>query len=111
MADLSDNHPSQSESYTQCTQKMSRSATRLKGLTLNRSADQRTPIEFDQVTGNPLGPSKKIFKSYVGLLGRSKASILKNDWDDVELSVKEQIWECIMVYQYNSVYFVTTRLL
>ena len=111
MADISDNHPSQSESDTQCTQKTGRRATRLKGLTLNRSADQRTPIEFDQATGNPLGPNRKIFKSYVSLLGRSKASILKKDWDDVELSVKEKIWECIMVYHYNSLYFVTIRLI
>ena len=98
MDDPSGNPHPQSEHNTQSTHKKGRRATRLKELTLSRSADQRIPIEFDQSTGIPVGKNKTKFKSYMALLGRSKASILKTDWDSVDDLVKEQIWQSIMVY-------------
>ncbi|KAK7361666.1 hypothetical protein VNO77_03740 [Canavalia gladiata] len=98
MTDPSEVPPSQSGSENPSSrQKKGRRATRLRELTLSRSGEQRIPIEFDKATGNPLGPNNTKFKSYVALLGRSKASILKKDWDDVEMQVKDQIWETIML--------------
>jgi hypothetical protein len=81
----------------QSSQKQGRRATRLAELSLSRGSDQKIPIEFDETTGNATGANNTKFKSYVGLLGRSKASILRKDWDDVELRVKEQIWQSILV--------------
>ena len=92
-----DRPPSDVPSSSQPFQKKGRRGTRLRELTLSRSGEQRIPIQFDAATGNPLGPNKAQFKSYVALLARSKASILKKDWDDVELRVKEQIWDTILV--------------
>ena len=99
-------HPSSTPSSqhgpdSQSTRKKGRHATRLRELTASRSSEQRIPIEFEPSTGNPLGPNRNQFKSYVALLGRSKASILKKDWDDVELRVKEQIWHSILVCEYD----------
>jgi len=72
-------------------QKKGRSATRLKDLTLSRSADHKIPIEFDMATGKPRGPNRKKFKSFVVLTGCSKATILKKNWGNVEPQVKDQI--------------------
>ena len=86
MADPSEVPPSQSGFENPSSrQKKGRRATRLRELTLSRSGEQMIPIQFDQATGNPLGPNKTKFKSYVALLGRSKTSILQKDWDDVEM--------------------------
>ena len=80
------------------TKKQGRGATRLPGLTLNRAAEQRIPIEIDDSTGFPKGPNTIKFRSYVALLGRSKASIQEKDWNAVEMMVKDQIWQSIMVF-------------
>jgi len=106
MDDPSDNPPSQDELNTQSTNKRGRQATRLKTLTISRNSDQKSPIQFDQSTGVAFGKNSKKFTSYVALLGRSKPSILKENWKQVETHVKEQIWESIMVYHCNSI-FVT----
>lgn len=96
MADSSSIPPSQRGSNTQSTRKKGRRATQLKELTLSRRGDQRISIQFDQSTGNPLGPNKKKFVSFVALQARSKVNILMTDWDHVEESVKNQIWQTIM---------------
>jgi len=92
-----DRPPSDVPCSSQPSQKKGRRGTRLRELTLSRSGDQRISIEFDAATGNAVGPNAAKFRSYVALLARSKASILKKDWNDVEIRVKEQIWDTILV--------------
>ena len=82
---------------TEGSRRKGRHGTRLKQLTLNRDAGHRIPVGFDD-RWRPVGPNRQRFNSYVALLGRSKASILLNEWDEVEMRVKDQIWESITVY-------------
>ncbi|BAT89122.1 hypothetical protein VIGAN_05281600, partial [Vigna angularis var. angularis] len=79
------------------TRKKGRSGTRLRELVATRNADHRLPIRFDMQTCKPLGENSTKFISYVALLGRSKASILCDDWDHVPENVKNQIWQSILV--------------
>ncbi|KAI4357296.1 hypothetical protein L6164_001255 [Bauhinia variegata] len=93
------------EPDSQSTHKKSKHVTRLRELTLNRSREQRIPIQFDLSIGNPLGEKKKQFKSYAALLGCGKPSILKNDWDDAEIQVYKRIWDSIKVFPSNPTSF------
>ncbi|WVY93816.1 hypothetical protein V8G54_032904 [Vigna mungo] len=79
--------------------KRGRSGTWLRELTVTRNADHRLPIRFDMKTCKPLGENSTKFISYVALLGRSKASILCDDWDHVPENVKNQIWQSIFNFK------------
>jgi hypothetical protein len=89
--------PIQNRSDTQPTKRSVRGATRMKKLALDLIDGQKLPIEFDESTGKPLGENKTKFKSYVGFLGRSKVSILTEDWDSVDQSLKDEVWKDILV--------------
>ena len=80
-----------------CTRKNGRRGTRLRELTVSRSVDQRLPIQFHMQIGKALGENSTKFTSYVALLGRSKSSILIDDWDHVPETVKNQIWLSVQV--------------
>ncbi|KAI4347885.1 hypothetical protein L6164_008661 [Bauhinia variegata] len=88
----SSNPSSQSKSYNQSTYKKGRHATQLRELTLNRNGEQRIQIEFDKSIGNPLGPTRKQFKSYAALLEHSNAKdpIVLDAADKCELYVKDR---------------------
>ncbi|WJX69378.1 hypothetical protein P8452_53631 [Trifolium repens] len=88
--------PTQNRSDTQSTKRKVRGATRMKKLALDLIDGQKLSIEFDESTGNALGENKTKFKSYVGFLGRSKISILTEDWDSVDQSVKDEVWKDIL---------------
>jgi hypothetical protein len=89
--------PTQNRLDTQSTKRNVRGATRMKKLALDLIDGQKLSIEFDESTGKPLGENKTKFKSYVGFLGRSKVSILTDDWDSVDQSVKDEVWKDILV--------------
>ncbi|KAK2370751.1 hypothetical protein QL285_083768 [Trifolium repens] len=88
--------PTQNRSDTQSTKRKVRGATRMKKLALDLIDGQKLSIEFDESTGNALGENKTKFKSYVGFLGRSKISILTEDWDSVDQNVKDEVWKDIL---------------
>ncbi|WVZ22267.1 hypothetical protein V8G54_000811 [Vigna mungo] len=102
MADPSTPPPSQSEDKSQSsTQPKRRRATRLKDLTISRSADQRLPIQFDMSTGKVLGDNRVRFTSFVALLGRSKLTydvpntkLLRTKW----ISYVGQRWRCFKTH-------------
>lgn len=96
MDDPSSISASESEWDTRSMKRKGRRGTQLRSLTFPRNGRLKMSIEFDQSTGNPLGRTRKMFKSFVALLGRTKVSILKSDWKDVEESVKNEIWQSIM---------------
>ncbi|KAL5168114.1 hypothetical protein HKD37_11G030342 [Glycine soja] len=96
MDDSLDITPSQAESNSQSTKKRVRGPTCLKKLRLKRVRDQKISVEFDQSTGNAKGPNRREFNNYVAFLARSKVSILHEDWDHVEESEKNMIWQTIM---------------
>lgn len=82
-----------------------RRATRLKDLTRDRVGDQRRTVQFDELTGLAIGPNAVRFNSFIGLLARSKASILVMDWKDIDEDVKNKMWETIMVFHYYALCF------
>ena len=77
-------------------EKKGRGPTRLSSLITSRISNEKTWISFDQL-GNAIGDESKRFSSYVGLLGRSKVSILYDHWNNVPDEAKNCIWECIRV--------------
>jgi len=89
--------PPQTEKITQPTKKRVRGATRMAHFLLKRLNGEKIPIDFDQYTKKPLGENRKKFKSHVGYIARSKVSILVESWDLVSVTVKDKIWEDIMV--------------
>lgn len=80
--------------------KKGRQATKLKELSLKRHSGQKIEIAFDGFTGKPTGPYASKFNSYLGLLARSKVSILYEDWDHVPGDAKNTIWQDIMVFNF-----------
>ncbi|GER40892.1 ATP-dependent helicase/nuclease subunit A, partial [Striga asiatica] len=78
-------------------QKGGRGATRMPHLML-QSGNKKLKISFDCYM-LPDGPTTDIttyFISCVGMLGRSKASILAENWKDgVPDKIKEQIWQTL----------------
>jgi hypothetical protein len=85
---------SSSGTSTQPTKKRGRSATRMIELSLT---DVKKPIDFDPRTKLPLGENRKKFKSHVGSIAQNKVCILVDDWDHVDVKVKDLIWDDIMV--------------
>ena len=98
-----DTHSGLSSESTQRRRK-GRRGTTLKELTKSRANDQRMPIEFDS-QWRPIGPNKSKFISFVALQARSKPSITIKEWDQVDKSVKDQIWNTIAVQQYELINF------
>jgi hypothetical protein len=89
--------PPQTEKITQPTRKRVRGATWMAHFLLKRLNGEKIPIDFDQWTKKPLGENRKKFKSHVGSIARSKVSILVDHCDLVSETVKNKIWEDIMV--------------
>ncbi|CAJ2660611.1 unnamed protein product [Trifolium pratense] len=81
---------------SQSTKRTVRGATQMKKLAHALIDGQKLSIEFDESTAKPLGENKTKFRSYVAFLGRSKVSILTDDWDSVDQSVKDEIWTDIL---------------
>lgn len=84
----------------QKTQKRGRRATKLKDLTAKRQYGEKAEVGFDEFTGQPTGEYATKFKSYVGVLARTKISILHPDWNHVESDVKNLIWQDIVVFNF-----------
>lgn len=67
-------------------------------MTRRRLAGDRPQVDVDPMSGRASGPNKVIFASYLGTLARDKISILVPSWDDVTESVKNMIWQDILVF-------------
>jgi len=69
-----------------------REATRLTALTVNRMGGSKVPVNIDPQTGRSHDPNHPKFVSYLGVLTRTKVSILLPDWDHVTEVDKNLIW-------------------
>ena len=96
-------HSGCNSQFTQC-QKKGRRGTTLKDLTKSRANDVKIPIEFDR-QWRPIGPNKSKFTSFVALQARNQPSITIKEWDEVDKSVKDQIWNTITVQLYDTFNF------
>ena len=77
--------------------KKTREATRLKAIAINRLSGIKIPVDIDPQSGRALGPNGAKFGSYLGVLARSKISILVHDWDHVTKEEKDRIWQDLCV--------------
>ena len=64
---------------------------------VRNSSGEKIPIEFDSFYRVVDCEHYCTFKSYVAFLGRSKVSILIDDWKQVDEDVKDSIWKDIKV--------------
>jgi len=77
--------------------KKTREATRLKAIAINRLGGIKIPVYIDPQSGRASGPNGEKFGSYLGVLTRSKVSILVPDWDHVTEEEKDLIWQDLCV--------------
>ena len=90
-------HPSRSNGQSKATSRRSRQSTRLRRLTL-RALDQPRPIvNIDSATGRGSHPHKDKFHNYLRVVAREKIPIVHSNWKDVLESLKDLIWDEILV--------------
>ena len=77
--------------------KKTREATRLKAIAINRLGGIKIPVDIDPRSGRASGPNGAKFGSYLGVLARSKVSILVPDRDHVTKEEKYLIWQDLCV--------------
>jgi len=74
-----------------------REATRMKHLARKQLIKGKVQVEIDPHTRRAKGPNQNDFVSYLGVLARSKVSILERNWDHVTEADKSMIWQDICV--------------
>ena len=88
-----------------------RKSTRLRRLTV-RALDQPKPIVYvDAATSRGLGPFKEKFHSYLGVVAREKIPIVHNSWKDVPDTLKDLVWNDILVSDFNIEYMLVYLLI
>ena len=98
--------PPPSDPSSQLTQRSLRKSTQLSSLIVRRSQGEKLPLVIDVATGRASGANAKLSSSYLGVLSRTKVSILIPTWDDVEESLKNMIWADIQVTDFIFVYIL-----
>lgn len=81
--------------------KMTRRPTSLKWFLTRRPMGQRFRMEFDS-DGEPIGPYGDKFRSYLGVVARTKVSILPMAWDEVDEQTKKIVWDSVLVCIYTN---------
>jgi hypothetical protein len=97
MADSNDVHSSSGNTKKH----KARGPTMMTCIAKARQTGIKMQLEFDPKTYACIGVGKNAayFRSYVGLLARSKCSILIDCWNDKTLApIKEAIWDDIKVF-------------
>ena len=89
--------PPQSDGQSEATLKRSRTTTRLRTLTLRTMDQPRPAVYVDPATGRASGPMREKFHSYIGVVAREKVPIIHNNWKDVPETLKEIVWNDILV--------------
>jgi len=84
------------------TSRRTTQSTRLRRLTV-RSLDQPRPtVNVNPATGRGSGPHKEKFHSYLGVVAREKIPIVHSNWIVVPETLKNLIWDEILVSPYLS---------
>jgi len=93
-------HYTSSEDETP-TKRPTRGATRLREFLIKRAKGQKTHVDINVDTGMPSGRYGDVFKSYLGMLGRERISILTPSFDHVSKVDREMIWQDLLVTNIN----------
>jgi len=70
-------------------------------LTLRTLDQPRPAVNFDATTGRGSDPHKEKLHSYLGVVAREKIPIVHSNWIDVPESLKELVWDEILVSTVN----------
>ena len=89
--------PPQSDGQSEATSKRSRTTTWLRTLTLRTMDQPRPAVYVDPATGRASRPMREKFQSYLGVVAREKSPIIPNNWKDVPETLKEIVWNDILV--------------
>ena len=76
--------------------KRTRGPTVLDRIAKVRASGQKIPVETNY-DGIPIDENGKDLMTYVGIVARDTVAITYNSWDDVPKSLKERIWDTLMV--------------
>ena len=103
--------PLQSNIQSPTKSRNTRKSTRLRRLTV-RALDQPKPTVYvDAATGRGSGPFKEKFHSYLGVVAREKIPIVHNSWKDVPDTLKDLVWNDILVSDFNIEYMLVYLLI
>jgi len=87
------------------SQGKSREPTRLRDITVSRLGGFEVVIDLNPQTARALGPNRAVFNNYLGVLARTKVSILLPSWDHVTEAEKNMIWQDLTVSHSFKAYY------
>jgi len=87
------------------SQRKSREPTRLRDVTASRLGGSKVVVDLDPQTGRASGPNRVVFFSYLGVLTRTKVSILLSTWDHVTEAEKNMMWQDLTVSHSFKAYY------
>ncbi|KAL5142233.1 hypothetical protein HKD37_09G025457 [Glycine soja] len=82
--------PPHSDMPLEATYRKTRQSTRLRSLT------PRPMVNVNPTTRRGSGPQKEKFHSYLGVVAREKILIIHSNWNDVQESLKNLVWDDIL---------------
>ena len=94
--------PPQSDGNSEATPKKTRQSTRLRRLTLRTLYQPRPTVSVDPATRRGSSPKKQNFHSYLGVVAQQKIPIVNSNWKDMLKTLKDLVWDDILVSQDNS---------
>jgi len=74
-----------------------RSMTRLSSVTNWRLGKQRYLVKIDPRLGDPSDLGEKDYRSYIGMLAKTKIPIVIASWDDFAEVDKNLLWQDVLV--------------
>jgi len=87
------------------SQGKSREPTRLRDITACRLGGFKVVVDLDPQTVRASGPNCVVFNNYLGVLARTKVSILLPSWDHVSEAEKNMIWQDLTISHSFKVYY------
>ncbi|KAL5146753.1 Protein MALE DISCOVERER 2 [Glycine soja] len=89
--------PPHLDGHSEATSKKTRQSTRLRRLTLRTLDQPRPTVNADPTTGRGSSPQKQKFHNYLGVVARKKIPIVHSNWKDVPESLKDLVWDYILL--------------
>jgi len=99
--------PPHLDGHSEATSKKTRQSTRLRRLTLRTLDQPRPTVNADPTTGRGSSPQKQKFHNYLGVVARKKIPIVHSNWKDVPESLKDLVWDYILVSRLNREMYLT----
>ena len=93
--------PPHSDGHSEATSRRNRQSTWLRRLNLRNFDQPRPTFNVHPATRRGSGPHKEKFHSYLAVVTQEKIPIVHSNWKDVSESLKDLIWDDILVCLLN----------